>query len=158
MGAATSPSTPLLIPQLRRDYPDVQFQADTYCHWDPKTRTVYYQEASEAVADILHEVAHALLDHVDYTQDIQLLAMERDAWHFARQDLAPRYAIVIDDDHQQEALDSYREWLHARSTCPSCSATGMQIERHNYRCLACETSWRVNEARICRLRRVRLLK
>lgn len=82
--------------------------------------------------------------------------MERDAWQYAKDTLGQTYDQAILDDTVEDALDSYRDWLHARSTCPACQATGIQTKKEEYKCLACRTKWRVNEARICALRRYKL--
>jgi DnaJ-class molecular chaperone len=55
-------------------------------------------------------------------------------------------------------MNSYRDWLHARSTCPVCQATGMETKKSIYTCPACRHQWRVNEARICSLRRYHIQK
>ena len=147
------PSISSLVNRLAADIPSVAFVAGDAFHWEPDTQTITYQAGGTDVADLLHEVGHALLAHTDYTRDVQLLAMERDAWHHARTILAPRYHLVIPESVVDDALDSYRDWLHARSLCPQCHATGVQSARHEYRCLACLTTWRVNDARQCALRR-----
>lgn len=82
--------------------------------------------------------------------------MERDAWNRAKTQLGPQYAVDIKDSAIEQALDSYRDWLHARSTCPNCTATGFQTKKQHYSCLACGEKWRVNEARLCGLKRYSL--
>lgn len=141
-----------LVKQLAADFPHLHFVTGDDCRWRPETQTVTYAPVSSS-AELLHEVGHAQLKHQDFSRDIQLLAMERDAWQYATQTLAPHYGIAIDDATVEIALDSYRDWLHARSLCPQCSATGVQSGRAQYRCLACRTTWRVNDARQCALRR-----
>jgi tRNA(Ile2) C34 agmatinyltransferase TiaS len=101
---------------------------------------------------LLHELSHGLLNHADYNYDIELIAMECKAWDKVGE-LAKKYEIVINDNIIQLTLDTYRDWLHSRSTCPSCKATGIQDGKKSYSCLACGYKWRVNEARICALRR-----
>lgn len=146
------PSIASLISNLADHYPALRFTPGEVCDWHPDSQTITYRPDAPA-ADILHEVGHALLGHADFSRDIQLLAMERDAWEHARTVVAPRYGLTIDETTVDTALDSYRDWLHARSQCPSCSATGVQTARQRYRCLACQTEWRVNDARQCALRR-----
>lgn len=140
-----------LIKQLRQDYPTLTFkQANTF-HWSPADSTVYYADASDP-AQLLHETGHALLDHHAYDRDITLLAMERAAWEKASE-LAAHYFISLQEDVIENALDSYRDWLHDRSTCPKCSTTGVQSTKNTYTCPACVTTWRVNDARIGQLKR-----
>ena len=145
------PSTSLLQ-KLRQDFPAISFvQGDTF-RWSPKNTTVYYANTSDAPL-LLHEVAHAALAHTDYAYDIELLKMERDAWEYACTILAKNYAVTISQDVSESSLDSYRDWLHDRSVCPTCQATGAQTAPRRYKCLACDSAWRVNEARARALRR-----
>jgi hypothetical protein len=129
------------------------FSASDDFHWDHETQTVYYNPSEpDAAPLLLHETGHALLQHASYPDDISLLAMERDAWTEAEK-LADDLGMAIDSDLVEETLDTYRDWLHARSTCPHCQATGVQESEKLYSCLACHHKWTVNEARICALRR-----
>lgn len=139
-------------PRLQGSLP-IEFIPKDDFHWDHETRTIYYDPSEpEAPALLLHEVGHALLGHADYPDDITLLAMERDAWQQAEM-LASELGVPIDNDTIEDALDTYRDWLHARSTCPNCRATGVQENDRLYACLACHHKWTVNEARVCALRR-----
>lgn len=147
------PSTSSLVKQLSTAFPAITFQAGQDFTWSPTTKEIFYPSDSHDTARLLHELAHALLEHHRYDRDIQLLTMERDAWEFARAKLAPRYRVTVTEQDIQADLDTYRDWLHARSTCPHCSATGVQSDKNVYRCIACTTSWKVNEARFCQLRR-----
>lgn len=147
------PSTRLLLPKLRKDYPQLSFTSSDRFSWSPDEQTVYYDESdTENVNLLLHELAHGLLEHHDYSKDIELIAMEAEAWDKALE-LATIYNANIPDGTVQDTLDTYREWLHARSTCPACEATGYQSGKYDYACVACGHSWRVNEARVCALRR-----
>lgn len=145
------PLTSLIIPKLAVDYPEFTFTPSDDNRWQSHTKTIFYTSDDPAV--ILHELAHAILGHDAYSRDLDLIAIERDAWSYAKNHLAPRYDITITEEAIDVSLDSYRDWLHARSTCPSCSATGIQTGVDIYKCLACRASWRVNEARLCALRR-----
>lgn len=147
-------STTYLINHLKNNYPSINFiEADDF-KWSAKKQTVYFNfTLPHAEIFCLHEVSHALLGHETYTRDIDLLKMERDAWDYARQKLATKYKVKINEDIVQDNLDTYRDWLHARSSCPNCKATGIQTKILSYRCIACRQTWRVNEARICSLKR-----
>jgi hypothetical protein len=102
---------------------------------------------------LIHELSHAILGHKAYKRDVELIEMECKAWDYARLVLAKKYDVTIHSDDIDEALDTYRDWLHARSTCPSCIATGIETDKHQYKCIVCGALWQVNEARICMLRR-----
>jgi hypothetical protein len=145
-------STPLLS-KLKSDYSSFQFEASDEFRWSPEEATIYYDEQSNDSATLLHELSHAILDHTSYLKDIGLLELERDAWEYARTTLAPTYSVDIKEDLIQDSLDTYRDWLHARSVCPTCTATGIQVKQRAYRCIACGTVWQVNDARFCALRR-----
>lgn len=151
MAATTMPSIISLAAKLAHSYPQLHFAPGTACRWSPETATIYYADSAPA-SELLHELGHALLGHQDFTRDIRLIEMERDAWQKAAA-LADSYQVTITDNLIDEALDSYRDWLHARSRCPQCDATGMQTGANHYKCLACLTTWRVNDARQCALRR-----
>lgn len=142
-----------LVSQLAADHPALAFTPGERFYWDPEHQTVYYLDPSDDTASLLHEVAHALLGHRDFMRDIELVEMERDAWNHAAAVLAPRHNLSIDPEIIQANLDTYRDWLHARSICPACSATGVQIKQRTYRCLACRSEWTVNDARQHALRR-----
>lgn len=146
------PSTASLIQRLKTDYPQFTFAPSADFLWSPTDHTVYFNKTSDSPAFLLHELSHGLLDHTDYQRDVELIAMERAAWDRAVA-LAGTYDLSIEDDLIETTLDSYRDWLHARSTCPECQATGLQTKKRIYSCPACGHNWRVNEARICALRR-----
>jgi hypothetical protein len=146
-------STHSLLPKLHETYPQIAFAAGNRYAWSPDSHTVFYDESDpDNISLLLHELAHGLLDHHSYSKDVELIAIESEAWDKALE-LAPLYKIKITDDNVQDNLDTYREWLHARSTCPSCEATGYQSGKNIYTCVACSHTWKVNEARICALRR-----
>lgn len=154
MDVITMPSMHLaqLLPKLTAAYPALSFTPGDRFAWSPDKGTVYYDESDDAPELLLHELAHGILEHHDYSKDIELVAMETAAWDTALK-LADTYDVTISDKTVQDNLDTYRDWLHARSTCPNCDATGYQTGKQLYSCVACAHSWRVNEARICALRR-----
>jgi len=160
MDATTTHSMPLLIQQLKANHPDLTFtEADSFS-WAPHKQTIYYNSTlPHAEALLLHELSHALLGHRAYRRDVELIAMETAAWkkaaEYAKEYAVEQVATDLDgnDEVTQDHLDTYRDWLHARSTCPECSANGYQTEVLQYSCPACTHTWRVNEARLCALRR-----
>lgn len=146
------PSTLSLVKQLRNEYPQLTFVKGDDFHWSPSTRTIFFKVPGETSL-LLHELGHALLMHRQYARDIELLEMEQAAWTYAVSHLSNHHAAPIAIDTIEAHIDSYRDWLHARSTCPSCASTGVQVAKKEYKCLACGTRWHVNEARTCALRR-----
>ncbi len=153
MGAITLPSR-ILIDRLIADFPQFIFKNAHASRWSPQEKTVYYSDAESAHGqhELLHELGHALLDHDSYTHDVELLSIERQAWDKAI-DLAPIYALTINDDTVEEQIDTYRNWLHARSRCPNCHVAGFQRKTLYYSCALCGMNWRANEAKQCGLRR-----
>ena len=153
----TMPSIHSLSKKLAVDYPQFIFQEEKDFRWSFEDNTISFSEVgSDASAQLLHELSHALLHHKTYERDIELIGLERDAWEYAKETLSNLYSTPITNDIVQTSLDSYRDWLHARSTCPTCTATGLEITKNTYRCPACGGEWKENEARICRLRRSRI--
>lgn len=146
------PSTTSLINKIKADFPQFRFEKGSDFHWSHSENTVYYSARQKDLNYLFHELAHALLGHDSYLRDIELISMERDAWEQAKTIAAP-YKHPIDEDFIQDNLDTYREWLHQRSTCKKCTATGVQIKKNIYKCIVCNEQWRVNEARQCALRR-----
>lgn len=159
MGATTMEKITSLLTHLSgiaADYTQLQAlsfaESDSFA-WDATTSTIYFNP-HDAHADqyTLHEFSHAFLGHSDYRRDISLIRMERDAWRKASE-LSKRLHITIDASLVEDSLDTYRDWLHNRSLCPSCATTGIQTDTSSYRCIACGQQWRANEARTCALRR-----
>lgn len=146
------PSTHSLIYRLASDYPDIIFvEGSSTTMWNPSSRAIHYSHTTTQ-AELLHEVGHALLGHGAYERDIDLLSYERDAWDEASR-LSSTYGISIDSDIIQRDLDTYRDWLHARSCCPTCQTNGIQLRASIYKCLSCQSKWQVNDARTHNLRR-----
>jgi hypothetical protein len=158
MDATTMAKITSFVAKLKADFPGVALEASDDFYWAPATSTVYFNPDSplSGRATLLHEMAHALLDHRHFERDIDLLKIERAAWDYARDTLAPRYGVTIEDDTVEDMIDTYREWLHARSKCPSCTMTGIQTVGSTYYCLGCNHSWKVNDARRCGLKRYSL--
>lgn len=151
MGATTTAFN-VLLTKLQVNFPAITFVAGEEFRWSPSSSAVFYVEGSADCTTLLHETAHAVLKHKDYTQDIELLGLERDAWSEAV-GLAKRFGMTIHDKQIEDALDTYRDWLHARSLCPRCGQTGVQDRQERYSCLACHQHWTANDARHCGLKR-----
>ena len=146
-------STNNILFQAQRLAPDVIFRAEPSFYWSPKDNAIAYRaeslEDSEGIWSILHETSHALLKHQMYKTDFELLTLEVAAWEHAK-NLAKGLGISVDENYVQDCLDTYRDWLHRRSTCPTCGSVGLQHSPSEYRCHNCNTAWRVSSARFCR--------
>lgn len=140
-----------LLQKLRSEYPGITFEAGDNFRWSPSQSTVYYQPGKDTVT-LLHETAHASLKHTGYDHDIDLIHLEREAWNRTLE-LGKKYSVTIDSEAVEDALDTYRDWLHARSLCPSCKQNGVQTAENTYTCVICGQKWTVNDARSCGLKR-----
>lgn len=141
-----------LINKLSIDFPNIHFKLSDSYYWSPRKNTVHYRkniDSEKASWPILHELGHAVLEHKSFKSDFELIKMEIDAWQKAKE-LALKYNYSIEEEHIQDCLDTYRDWLYKRSTCPWCTSSGLQIESNLYRCLNCNNTWQVSASRKCR--------
>ncbi len=141
-----------LISQLKKDHPQLIFNASSSLCWSPSRGEVLYAHGAHpdaSLAGLLHEVGHARLGHSGYTHDFELLQKEVDAWQEALQ-LSEQYGVVISNDHVQDCLDTYRDWVYKRSLCPTCGLAGLQVAETHFRCINCMDTWNVTSARFCR--------
>lgn len=145
-----------ILPRIQIDFPHLRFEAgETFC-WTPKQQLITYTShqanADHGVWALLHEVAHADLEHSAYKGDFNLLQLEVMAWHHAHK-LAKRYDLSIDKEHVQDCLDTYRDWLHKRASCPVCEVVSLQRSDGRYQCFNCRSSWKVPRSPLCRVSR-----
>jgi hypothetical protein len=143
-----------LLSALRVEYPSIEFIPAKVFYWSPKKQAIMYRQGvknqTEACFTLLHETGHALLDHKHFSNDFELLSLEVAAWEKAKQ-IAPAYQLEIDEDHLQDCLDSYRDWLFRRALCPVCATTTLQQDSSSmYRCHNCHATWQVAKSRFCR--------
>ncbi len=142
-----------LLKSLKADYPHISFVQGKSFFWSPGDQTVTFAAHSEqpevACWSLLHEVSHGILGHQSYKTDFELVQLEVQAWQHA-QELAAAYGLEINADHIQDCLDTYRDWLHRRSTCPACTVNSAQKDPATYHCLNCRTVWKVSNSRFCR--------
>lgn len=158
MAAITTPSIDSLLTKLRELYPALIFEPADFFAWQPQNSTVCYDsEQKDGAWQLLHEVGHATLRHNSYQRDIELIGYERDAWKQAHE-IASSLGITIPTAHIEVHLDTYRDWLHARSRCVACTQTSIQTGRSEYTCPHCRATWKVNDARTCQLRRYEIKK
>jgi hypothetical protein len=143
----------MLLTQLKKTYPELLFEPGEAFYWSPKDTKIIYKVEDVLLPQgswaLLHETSHALLGHTSYQRDLDLLLLEVEAWQKAKQ-LAQQFGIEIDEEHIQDCLDTYRDWLHQRATCPACETVSLQISSRRYRCHNCGAIWRVSASRFCR--------
>jgi len=145
-----------LIPKLRREFPHIKFIKSSTFKWDPDELKIYYSpKLKNGTWSLLHEVGHMVLEHSNYRSDFSLLKMEAQAWHKAKE-IAAKHAVEINSEHIEKCLDSYRDWLYARSSCRECLQTGLEISTGLYRCINCNFRWKVTPERFCRVYRKKI--
>lgn len=129
------------------DYCQIQFAESELFYWSARSNTVFYTPALldsvVGIYKLLHETGHALLEHATFESAPELLSLEVAAWTKAKK-LAGDYGITIDQDYIESCLDSYRDWLHRRSMCPTCKTVGTEIAANTYRCFNCSQKWLVS--------------
>jgi hypothetical protein len=143
-----------LLNSLQISFPTLMFTAGESFYWSPETNEVFYTDKGQVDGQLtwslLHETAHALLSHQSYSADIELIKIEMAAWNKAVL-IGELYDITIDEDHIQNCLDTYRDWLYRRSICPSCTTKCLQqTNSTQYHCFNCHTVWKVTPSRLCR--------
>lgn len=151
--AAKAPDLSELLTHIRDDYPDLSFTEAAQFSWHAGRKLVSFKTSnSDQEKDtwaLLHELGHALLGHSNYHYDFELLKLEAAAWSKSYE-IAEKYGINIDEDYVQDCLDTYRDWLHLRATCPTCYARSLQVTPKQYSCFNCQTEWTVSRNRFCR--------
>ena len=142
-----------LLKDLAVLLPDIRFEPGQAFHWSPRQSLVTYErpevEEVHHSWSLLHEASHALLGHQRYQSDLELLLLEATAWQRAKE-LASQLGTSIDEEHIQDCLDTYRDWLHQRSTCPRCQTVSLETAPRQYQCHNCSASWQVSASRMCR--------
>ncbi len=142
-----------VVNKLKNIIPDIKFVNGQSFRWSPATQTITYppnfKDRTVAIWSLLHETGHAILHHRDYSSDVELLLLEVNAWGKAKE-IGHKLHINIDENHVQDCIDTYRDWLHQRGTCPRCGVVSLQINSHTYRCHNCACEWHVTTSRFCR--------
>jgi len=136
MAVTSTPSANSLLNKLSHDHPNLIFRhGKKFAFRPPKTITIGPPCPGHALLT-LHELAHALLKHKDYNLDIQRLKIESKTWATTKQ-LCQKYRIVWNEDFAEDHLDTYRDWLHQKSLCPTCHLTRYQNPSGTYHCPQC---------------------
>lgn len=144
-----------LLQNLRQDYPKLKFKSGAHFAWNSSYQTITYHnlenpELAVTYANkLLHELAHAKLNHQNYLSDLSLIKLESAAWDLTK-DLCQEYQIKFSKKEAKEALQSYINWAASRSTCPNCAKTGLQISKLEFTCPNCQRNWKVSKSRFTR--------
>ncbi len=150
--AAPRPSlTRNLLSQIAHDYPDFTLKPGARFTWKPPKTIVYEPETAYPPLYFalltLHELGHAVSKHKDYKTTVERLKIESEAWSAARRlfikyqksDILPAN-WAWDTDFVENHLDTYRDWLHTKTTCKTCGLTMYQTPDGSYHCPFCDTA------------------
>lgn len=142
-----------LLDQVITYFPTISFVSGELFSWSDEDQTIFYDVNGEHPEwSLLHELGHMSHKHDAYHSDTALIRIEMEAWSSALT-IAQDYGIVIDEEHIQDCMDSYRHWQQKRSACPRCSLAGVEITSGSYRCISCRSEWEVGADRFCRVYR-----
>lgn len=133
------------LAEVQRDYPELKWRVGRkFAYRGPRTISyIPLEQKSDELEQkkwqlqLLHELGHARLKHQTFQTDLERLKMECAAWEEARE-LALRYGVEFDEELMEEALDSYRDWLHGKAKCAQCGLTRYQTKDGKYHCPGCE--------------------
>lgn len=141
--------------KIIKEYQELNFISGEAFSWNPQNKTITYRQKENDdnfLASLMHEIAHAKLNHSFFKYDINLLKMERDAWAMASL-LIENFRTSLDQNYVEDCMDSYRDWLYSRSKCPKCHYLGIQSDINTYSCIYCSIAWRVPDSRLCTIKR-----
>lgn len=145
--------------KIMLDFAGYEFVSSDDFYFDAACDTVYFDRAAisapRGAICLLHEIAHAELAHFDYRTDLELFAMESQAW-MKTKTLAEHYSLPCSDSFIQSCLASYGRWVEARSTCPTCTNFSLQEDKTTYKCFFCQTKWHIAEEAQASIRRVKI--
>lgn len=157
-------TTLLSLDALRQRFPQFTFTKHEVFHWSPEKKVIYFNPADlkkeAGLSQLLHELGHALCNHTTYSSGVQLIKIEVEAWRKA-QEIAAEYDMTIEQSRIDHCLDSYRDWLHLRSTCPECSSVAVETDANFFHCFNCQQQWKVpsrQQTRNYRLKQLRKIK
>lgn len=139
---------------ISRDYIKIIYNFSEYkfvdsreFYWSAIDKTIHFDSrrmgSEEGLYKLIHEIGHAESQHKNFTSGIRLLSLETEAWDKAK-DIASTFGLSIPEEFIEHSLDSYRDWLHKRSTCPQCSSIGVESGENEYRCFNCKQKWVVS--------------
>lgn len=126
------------LEKIRSDFPEIRFVSGRKFAFRPPRTIVVADDFNNGDTSLLllHELGHALLGHRDFKTEIGRIKMEVMAWEKAKE-LAGLYGVFIDEELIEGELDTYRDFLHQKSRCPSCGLTRFQTPDGTFHCPRC---------------------
>lgn len=157
-----------MLKTIIKDYREIIKTFDNYnvvdsseFYWSAIDSTIHFDsrlmDRDEGLYKLIHEIGHAKSGHKNFDSGIRLLSLETEAWDKA-QAIASTFDIKIPANFIEHSLDSYRDWLHRRSTCPECKTIGIESGENEYRCFNCRQKWVVSGDQRSRCYRSKLAK
>ncbi len=129
------------VKTLVSDYPELIFKTGKKFSYRPPNTIFLGQPQPFFALQTLHELAHALCGHKDWSTSVSRIKIEREAWERAR-DLYKTYEKLIpdpwDEDFIEDSLDTYRNWLHQKTLCKTCGLTRFQDDDGVFHCPHCD--------------------
>lgn len=125
------------LAKIKSDFPSLGFVSGKRFLFRPP-KTVVYEPGGEVLL-FLHEIGHALTEKYDFKTEVGRLKIEVMAWEKARE-LCEIYGVDFDEKLVESELDTYRDWLHQKSRCPSCGLTRFQTPDGVYYCPRCDVA------------------
>jgi hypothetical protein len=157
MAAITMALIHSLIDEIKAAYPRLVLRRGDNFYYNASAMSITYDPSDRFVCQLLlHEIGHYIAADPTPNSGVELIACEQRAWFIATSTLSPRFEVKIDKDFVEDCLDTYRHWLHQRSTCSYCNITALEFSSSHYTCVACGRSWLANSAKTCRLKKTSL--
>ncbi len=129
------------LKELQENYPNFVFKPGHKFLFRPK-KTIYYIEANDNFRLLLlHELAHALLEHFSFDRSLERLEIERDAWE-KTQKLCVIYNIPFDEKLAESELNTYRDWVHQKTLCKTCGLTCLEVSSESLYCPFCQKTYK----------------
>ena len=117
-------------------------------YYDSLSDTVFYikKEIYSVLgySSFLHEASHAILGHINYKSELELLATETRAWELAIK-IAHTFDIKIPEKLISSSLESYESFALNRGLCPTCNRFIIS-SMSQYQCLFCNTKWSCSQS------------
>ena len=126
-----------LIKKIVQTHPELTFRRGKRFAFRPPTTVIIGPFEPNYLLLFCHELGHALCMKHSFATDIERLKIERLAWEEAKK-ICIQYLIPYDEDFVEDQLDSYRDWLHAKSKCKKCGLTRYQTKNGQYHCPYCD--------------------
>lgn len=133
------------ITQLSKDFPDFHFTyGKRFSFRPPKTIVVGPEEGENTPFLVFHELGHALSGKYTYGLGVERLKIESLAWQEGKKaydacKASKKYSTLPawNEDFVEDNLDTYRNWLHSKSKCPTCGLT-MYENTDGWHCPYCD--------------------